>query len=134
MATWHQWLANALQQRWTSIYARGVALVLVYGATVHVSNILGFSGTPWLQTPLLWRCLDVILLGFDSVTAIGLWTGSVWSVGALGIGLLTLQFLPYTVWRSQFVVTPDDASTLNGLLGTEALILVGFGILMGLKK
>ncbi|MEL7054086.1 MAG: hypothetical protein AAFV85_03045 [Cyanobacteria bacterium J06634_6] len=50
------------------------------GATVHISNIAGLSGTPWLATPLLWRCMDIALLVFDLVAAVSLWKGLGWSV------------------------------------------------------
>ena len=68
-------LQSALQQPWTSVYAKVVALVLVYGAIVHIGNIAGFAGRPWLSTPLLWRGMDVALLSFDLTVAIALWLG-----------------------------------------------------------
>ncbi|MEM8639064.1 MAG: hypothetical protein AAGG51_09645 [Cyanobacteria bacterium P01_G01_bin.54] len=128
------WLDAALAQPWIARYAKFMALVLLYGATVHISNILGLTGTPWLETPLLWRSLDLLLLLFDGTVAIALWQGWRWSVWALLIGMITLQWLPYTVWRSQFVLQPEDAQTLNGLIGTEALLLAIFALLIGLKK
>ena len=127
-------LESALSQPWTSIYAKVMALVLLYGATVHIGNILGLTGTPWLKTPLLWRSLDILLLGFDIVVAIGLWQGFVWSVWLVFTGILLLQFLPYTLLRSHFILKPEDSQTLNGLLGTEALLLGIFAILLWLKK
>ena len=66
----HKFLLSALRQPWTAIYTKIIALALLYGATVHVSNIFGLTGTSWLDTPLLWRSLDIILLIFDIVTAI----------------------------------------------------------------
>ena len=127
-------LESALSQPWTSIYAKVMALVLLYGATVHIGNILGLTGTPWLKTPLLWRSLDILLLGFDIVVAIGLWQGVVWSVWLVFTGILLLQFLPYTLLRSHFILKPEDAQTLNSLLGTEALLLGIFALLLWLKK
>ena len=127
-------IESALSQPWTSIYAKVMALVLLYGATVHIGNILGLTGTPWLKTPLLWRSLDILLLGFDIVVAIGLWQGVVWSVWLVFTGILLLQFLPYTLLRSHFILKPEDAQTLNSLLGTEALLLGIFALLLWLKK
>ena len=127
-------IESALSQPWTSIYAKVMALVLLYGATVHIGNILGLTGTPWLETPLLWRSLDILLLGFDLVVAIGLWQGFVWSVWLVFTGILLLQFLPYTLLRSHFILKPEDTQTLNSLLGTEALLLGIFAILLWLKK
>jgi hypothetical protein len=123
-----------LQQPWSARYAKGLALVLVYGATVHLGNMAGLSGTPWLGTPLLWRTMDVGLLGFDIVTAIALWRGLAWSIWLVFGGMALLQFVPYTLFRSQFVLKPEDAQTLNGLLGTEALLLIGFAVLLWLRK
>ncbi|WP_160299553.1 hypothetical protein [Leptolyngbya iicbica] len=44
------------------------------------------------------------------------------------------QFGPDPLLRSHFILKPEDAQTLNGLLGTEALLLGVFILLMGLKK
>ncbi len=124
----------ALNQPWTAIYAKVMAGVLLYGAAVHVANIAGLTGPPWLSTPLLWRGMDVVLLIFNLVTAIALWRGVFWSVWLLFGGMVLLQFLPYTLLREQFILKPEDAQTLNGLLGTEAILLGIFAVLLGLKK
>ncbi|MGD1861909.1 MAG: hypothetical protein ACFB0E_18295 [Leptolyngbyaceae cyanobacterium] len=125
---------TALQQPWTARYAKFLAIILAYGATVHVGNMLGLSGTPWLETPLLWRALDIMLLVFNGVTAVALWQGWSWSVGLLFSGLALLQFVPYIFLRSHFILKPEDAQTLNGLLGTEALLLLIFASLLWFKK
>ncbi|MEM6449784.1 MAG: hypothetical protein AAF703_05650 [Cyanobacteria bacterium P01_D01_bin.105] len=119
---------------WTARYAKLVAAVLAYGATVHIGNMLGLTGTPWLSTPLLWRCMDVGLLIFDLVAAVSLWKGLNWSVGFVFSGIILLQFVPYTLLRSHFVLKPEDAQTLNGLLGTEAILLAVFAMLLWAKK
>ncbi|ESA33832.1 hypothetical protein N836_19840 [Leptolyngbya sp. Heron Island J] len=123
-----------LQQPWTSAYARMMALVLLYGATVHVGNMAGLTGTPWMSTPLLWRGMDVTLLLFDVTAAIALWRRLAWSVWFMFGGIVLLQFVPYTLLRSHFVLKPEDAQTLNGLLATEALLLGFFALLLWLKK
>ncbi|MBE9138663.1 hypothetical protein IQ254_15925 [Nodosilinea sp. LEGE 07088] len=125
---------TALQRPWTGAYAKFLAIVLLYGATVHIGNIAGLTGKPWLSTPLLWRGLDIALLMFDVVSAIALWQGLAWSVWLVFSGISLLQFVPYTLLRSQFILNPEDAQTLNGLLGTEALLLGIFILLLGLKK
>jgi hypothetical protein len=125
---------SALQQPWTSVYAKLVALVLAYGATVHIGNMAGLTGTPWLSTPLLWRGMDVALLVFDIVAATALWRGLGWSVWLVFGGIALLQFVPYTLLRSHFILKPEDAQTLNGLLGTEAILLGIFALLLWLKK
>ena len=100
-----------------------LAVILVYGALVHVGNMLGMTGTPWPETPMLWRVMDVVLLVFNVVVAIGLWTRVSWSVAAYVAGVLVLQVVPYTVFRTHFIRAPADAATLNGLLGTHAVLL-----------
>jgi hypothetical protein len=124
----------ALQQPWTAGYAKFLALVLLYGATVHAGNIAGLTGTPWMSTPLLWRGMDVTLLVFNVITAITLWRGLGWSVWLVFGGIILLQGVPYTLLRSHFILKPEDAQTLNGLLGTEALLLAIFALLLWLKK
>ncbi|MEL7069578.1 MAG: hypothetical protein AAGN15_13110 [Cyanobacteria bacterium J06581_3] len=121
-------------QPWTARYAKLVAVFLAYGAMVHISNIAGLSGTPWLATPLLWRCMDIALLVFDLVAAVTLWKGFGWSVWFVFGGIILLQFVPYTLLRSHFILKPEDAQTLNGLLGTEAILLVLFLILLLAKR
>ena len=78
--------------------------------------------------------MDVMLMVFDVVVAIGLWRGFPWSVWLVFSGILLLQFVPYTLLRSQFVLKPEDAQTLNGLLGTEASLLGIFALLLWLRK
>ncbi len=127
-------LRLALQQPWTSAYTKIIALVLLYGATVHLGNMAGLTGTPWLATPLLWRGMDVVLLIFNATAAVVLWRGLGWSVWLVFGGILLLQFVPYTLLRSHFVLKPEDAQTLNGLLGTEALLLGIFALLLWARK
>lgn len=124
----------AIEQPGTAIYTKFIALCLLYGATVHLGNILGFTGTPWLVTPLLWRSLDILLLIFNLVTAIALWRGFGWSILLLYGGIILFQILPYTLWRSHFILKPEDGEILNGLLGTEILLLSILSLLLWLKK
>ncbi|MEM9216562.1 MAG: hypothetical protein AAGD25_19720 [Cyanobacteria bacterium P01_F01_bin.150] len=76
----------------------------------------------------------VALLIFDGVGAIALWRGLSWCVWLTFGGITLLQFVPYTLLRSQFILQPEDAQTLNGLLGSEALLLGVFALLLWLKK
>lgn len=126
--------ATIFMQPWTARYAKLVAIALLYGATVHIGNIAGLTGTPWLSTPLLWRCMDIALLIFDVVAAVSLWKGLSWSVWFVFGGIILLQFVPYTLLRSHFILKPEDAQTLNGLLGTEAILLAILLILLWMKK
>ena len=121
MTSWPD-LNAAVALPWTGIYLRVLAVILAYGALVHVGNMLGLPGTPWCDTLLLWRVMDVGLLMFNVVVAIGLWTKASWSVVAYVAGILVLQVVPYTILRAQFIRSPADASALNGLLGTHVLL------------
>jgi len=69
------------------------------------------------------------LLVFNVTAAIALWRGLIWSIRFVFGGIILLQFVPYTLFRSQYVLKPDDAQILNGLLGTEALLLGIFAVL-----
>lgn len=130
----HEACDSSLQLPWTSAYAKIMALVLLYGATVHVGNMAGLTGTPWMSTPVLWRSMDVALLIFNVTAAIALWRRLVWSVWFVFGGIVLLQFVPYTLLRSHFALNPEDSQTLNGLLGTEVLLLAIFILVLWLKK
>ncbi len=54
-------LVDAVTRPWTSIYLRVLAAIFAYGGLVHIGNMLGLPGTPWTQTPVLWRIMDVVL-------------------------------------------------------------------------
>ena len=130
----HKFLVSAIQQPWTAVYLKVIAVALLYGATVHIGNIFGLTGTPWLDIPLLWRSLDIILLIFDIVTAFALWRGITWSIWLLFGGIFLLQILPYTLLRSHFILKPEDTQVLNSLLGTEILLLGVLVLLLWLRK
>lgn len=127
-------LRDATSLRWTGIYLRILAGVLVYGALVHVGNMVGFGGEPWSEMPIHFRVMDLLLLIFNGVVAVGLWSKSPWAVIAFVLGLVLLQIIPYTVFRQHFVQTPEDASTLNGLIGTEIVLIALLFFLILAKK
>lgn len=130
----NEFLISGLQQPWTAIYTKIIAITLLYGASVHIGNIFGLTGTAWLSTPVLWRSMDILLLTFDFITAIALWQGRGWSVWLLFSGILLLQVIPYTLLRSYFIVQPEDSQVLNSLLGTEAIFLSVFILLLWWRK
>ena len=130
----NEFLISGLKQPWTAIYTKIIAITLLYGASVHIGNIFGLTGTAWLSTPVLWRSMDILLLTFDFITAIALWQGRGWSVWLLFSGILLLQVIPYTLLRSYFIVQPEDSQVLNSLLGTEAIFLSIFILLLWWRK
>ena len=123
-------LSTAVCQPWTGVYLRLLSVVLAYGAPVHVGNMLGLSGTPWNETPMLWRLMDVVLLLFNVVVAVGLWLRAPWSPVAYVLGVVLLQVAPYTLFRRQFIRSPTDAATLDGLLWTHALLVAVLVVLL----
>ena len=127
-------IKDASDQTFTPIYLRLLACVLLYGGFVHLGNILGWSGTPWLETPLLWRILDILLLVFNFGVAIALFFKVPIAVIILVVGLILFQFIPYTFFRTYLIAQPEDAATLNGLLGTEGLLLLVLFLLIYFKK
>ena len=78
--------------------------------------------------------MDILLLLFNAVAATGLWRGLSWAVWLVFGGIGLLQFVPYTLIRSQFVFNPEDAQTLNALLGTEGILLGIFVLPIWLRK
>ncbi len=109
----NEFLISGLKQPWTAIYTKIIAITLLYGASVHIGNIFGLTGTAWLSTPVLWRSMDILLLTFDFITAIALWQGRGWSVWLLFSGILLLQVIPYTLLRSYFIVKLEDSQVLR---------------------
>ena len=127
-------LQTSFPQYWTGIYLRFLSICLVYGALVHCSNILSLGDVSWLETPLHWRLMDVILLIFDIITAISLWLPSFAGVIAFILGIILLQIIPYTLFSQYFIINPEEIETLNGLVGTEIILMVILVILIVAKK
>ncbi len=66
-------IAEALAQPWTRAYVRVLAIVLAYGGLVHVGNMIGLASIPWSESQLHLRIMDVVLLTFNVIVALGLW-------------------------------------------------------------
>ncbi len=130
MALFYEFIETALSKWITSIFGWLIALVLANGAIVHLLNILGKGKQPWNEFPMLWRVMDVVLLVFNIVVIVGLTMRLPWSIVVLFIGIIVLQIIPYTVFRSHFVTQPEDHATLNGLIGTEVLLLLVYASLL----
>ena len=129
-------LKKSFPQYWTGIFLRFLSICLVYGALVHCSNILsvGEGDVSWSETPLLWRLMDFILLIFDVITAISLWLRPFYGMIAFFVGIICLQIIPYTLFAQYFIAKPEDIETLNGLVGTEILLMTILIILIFAKK
>ncbi|NEQ79904.1 MAG: hypothetical protein F6K26_06450 [Moorea sp. SIO2I5] len=127
------YLIQATERPWMSIYLRILAFIFAYGAIVHFSNIAGFGEMPWLETPLTWRIGDVFYGILDTAAVIGLWQRQVWGIGLCLVGILS-QFIIYTVFIDYFAATPEQRQTIYGLLGTEAILVLILTTLLLLKK
>ncbi|MGK7882069.1 MAG: hypothetical protein AB4060_18505 [Crocosphaera sp.] len=127
-------LEESFPQYWTGIFLRFLSICLIYGALVHCSNILSLGEVSWLETPLLWRVMDIILLIFDVIVAISLWFHSFSGMIAFFVGLILLQIIPYSLFSQYFITTPKDIETLNGLVGTEIVLMTMLIILIIFKK
>lgn len=127
-------LEESFPQYWTGIFLRFLSICLIYGALVHCSNILSLGEVSWLETPLLWRVMDIILLIFDVIVAISLWFHSFSGMIAFFVGIILLQIIPYTLFSQYFITKPEDIETLNGLVGTEIVLMTMLIILIIFKK
>ena len=114
----------ALSKKTTSAYVWLLAYILLFGTHAHISNMLGWSGKPWSESPMLWRILDVVLLAFNLAVAAGLIMRKAIAVIGFIAGIVLLQIVPYTIFRSYFVMRPDDHGILNSLVGAEIILIL----------
>ena len=99
-----------------------VALFYLYGAAVHVFNMLGLSGFDWRAAPLKWQALDVVYLAIDVVVVVGLFLG--WKVGFVAFFLAaSTQIVLYTIFRAwitdvsaEFALSGDQRNYLTLLV------------------
>ena len=86
-----------------------IALFYLYGAAVHVFNILGLSGFDWRAAPLKWQVLDIVYLVIDLLVVAGLILG--WKAGFAAFYVAALsQIVLYTVFRDWIVDVPAEFS------------------------
>ena len=86
-----------------------VALFYLYGAVVHVFNILGLSGFDWKAAPLKWQVLDIVYLVIDLLVVAGLILG--WKVGFAAFYVAAIsQIILYTVFREWIIDVPPEFS------------------------
>ena len=86
-----------------------IALFYLYGAAVHVFNILGLSGFDWRAAPLKWQVLDIVYLVIDLLVVIGLILS--WKVGFVAFYVAAIsQIALYTVYRDWIIDVPAEFS------------------------
>ncbi len=115
------------------VYLRVLAVAMGYGAIVHFANIAGFGEKPWLEGPLSWRIGDLVYGPLNIATATALWVRSPWGL-VLFLLAIASQFVIYTVFIDYFAITPQHRKTIHGLLGSEALLVVGLVVVWLLKR
>ncbi len=107
-----------------------VSLFYMYGAFVHVMNILSLTGFDWLNAPRKWQTLDIIYLVLDLIVAIGFL--SRWPVAYIAFYVAaTSQIVLYTWFRSwilnvpiEYAVSPEQVSYLTTLVIFHCITLV----------
>ncbi|ELS03844.1 hypothetical protein Xen7305DRAFT_00035680 [Xenococcus sp. PCC 7305] len=124
---------QATENFWMAIYLRFLAIVMAYGALVHMMNLLGFGEVIEGGRPLTWTVEDLVYGLLDTATAIGLWQKTIWGILCF-FSAIASQFIIYTVFIDYFAFTIEQKQTIYGLLGTEVILLLVFGLLFVLKK
>lgn len=121
---------TALSRKTTTACVWLLACLLLFAAHVHIANMLGWNGRPWMQFPFLWKLMDVFLLAFEVSVAMGLIFRKSMAVLAFFAGMLVLQIIPFTIFRSHFVTKPADENMLNSLLTVEICLMLVLLILV----
>ena len=94
-------------RRFALVLLRIVAFFYLYGASVHVLNMLSLTGFDWLASPLKWQVLDVVYLILDLLVAVGLFAG--WKIGFIAFYIAAVsQSLLYTVLKDWVITVPAD--------------------------
>ena len=86
-----------------------VALFYLYGAAVHLFNILGLSGFDWRAAPLKWQVLDIVYLIVDLLVVAGLILS--WKIGFIAFYVAAIsQIILYTALRDWIIDVPPEFS------------------------
>ena len=84
-----------------------IALFYLYGAAVHVFNILGLSGFDWRTAPLKWQVLDIVYLIIDLLVVTGLILS--WKAGFVAFYVAAIsQIVLYTIFQDWIVDVPAE--------------------------
>ena len=107
-----------------------VALFYLYGAFVHVANMLGLSGFDWRSAPFKWQALDVVYLVIDLLVVVGLIMGWKLGYGAFYLAAAS-QIVLYTFFRDwitdvppEFAVSEDQKGYLTSLVLFHCITVV----------
>ena len=122
--------ASDMKRTTSKIVLWAIALFYLYGATVHVLNMLSLMDFDWPSAPLKWQVLDVVYLVIDLIVVVAL--PRRWRTGIVAFFLAaTSQIVLYTVLRSwitdvpePFAVSAEQMSYLTGLVVFHLLSLI----------
>ena len=117
-----------------------VAAFYLYGALVHVANIMGLTGFNWLDAPLKWQVLDVVYLVLDVIVVAGFVRQ--WQVGYVAFYVAAIsQILLYTMLRDwiidvpeAFARPPEEIAYLDTLVVFHLVTLVMVSVALWLRK
>jgi len=100
-----------------------IALLYLYGAAVHVFNILGHSGFDWRAAPLKWQALDLFYLVIDILVAFGLMLRKRFGFVTFYVAAISQIFL-YSIFRDWIVDVPAEFLVSEEQLGYLTSLVV----------
>jgi hypothetical protein len=117
-----------------------IALFYLYGAAVHVLNIMGLSGFDWGEAPFKWQVLDIVYLVIDLLVVIGLFLS--WKVGFVAFYVAAIsQVILYTVFRdwivdvpAEFSVTEEQRGYLTTLVIFHCVTIILISLALWIRK
>jgi hypothetical protein len=117
-----------------------IALFYLYGAAVHVLNIMGLSGFDWGEAPFKWQVLDIVYLVIDLLVVVGLFLS--WKVGFVAFYVAAIsQVILYTVFRdwivdvpAEFSVTEEQRGYLTTLVIFHCVTIILISLALWIRK
>ena len=122
-----------------SIVIWAVAAFYLYGAAVHVLNMLSLTGFEWRAAPAKWQVLDVAYLILDLVVVAGLPLN--WKAGFVAFYLAAIsQIVLYTLFRDwildvpvEFAVSDEQRGYLTGLVVFHCTTIVLISVALWIR-
>lgn len=116
-----------------------VAAFYLYGAAVHVLNMLSLTGFEWRAAPAKWQVLDVAYLILDLVVVAGLPLN--WKAGFVAFYLAAIsQIVLYTLFRDwildvpvEFAVSDEQRGYLTGLVVFHCTTIVLISVALWIR-
>lgn len=116
-----------------------VAAFYLYGAAVHVLNMLSLTGFEWRAAPAKWQVLDVVYIILDLVVVAGLPLN--WKAGFVAFYLAAFsQIILYTLFRDwildvpvEFSVSDEHRGYLTGLVIFHCITMVVISVALWIR-